>query len=385
MQSNSLPESILALYPAKEPPAPPSWKRTLRLLPLLLLIPAGLLLPRLAAGHAALIEEYYIRLDYPAIKGAILSVTKLLPFSLAELIIYALCVLVPILLISSAVKSVRLRAGQYFVRRVIALGVVFGLGLNLFYITWGFAYQRKPLAERMNLAVGPRDTSELAAVAEDLANEAAYLRTFVYEDARGVATYSAGENAALDSLTSCYDQLASLYPQFSGQVTAAKPVLHSKALSRAGIAGVYVGLTAEANVNVDQPDMSIPHAAAHEMAHQLGVASENEAEFTAFLACLCSPDPFIRYSGVMQMLVRAGNALNGADSELYALLRESYDPLVLRDLTDEAAYWAYYDGPVADAVDAVNDGYLKHNGQTSGVKSYGEAVDLLLAWYESQN
>lgn len=380
----NLPVDILNTLPPL-PPQKPSWRRTLSAAWGLLLIPAGFFLPRLAEGHADWIERVYIQDVYPAVKGAILSVTKLFPFSLAELILYLLIILVPLSLVLAFAKSVERRTIQYFIRRVIALGLIFGLGLNLFYVTWGFAYFRKPLAGRMGLTVEPRETAELAAAVSDLANEAAYLRDFVREDARGVSTYSTGENETLDSLPNCYLRLESLYPMFSGRVSVVKPVLNSVAMSVSGIAGIYTGLTAEANVNVDQPKMSIPHAAAHEMAHQLGVASEDEAEFTAFLACLCSPDPFVRYSGVMQMLIRAGNALHDVDETLYRTLRESYDARVEADLADQAAYWKRFDGPVSDTVDQMNDNYLKHNGQPSGVQSYGEAVDLLLAWYDSQN
>ena len=34
-------------------------------------------------------------------------------------------------------------------------------------------------------------------------------------------------------------------------------------------------------------------------------------------------------------------------------------------------------------VDQINDSYLKHNQQESGVQSYGMMVDLLLAWRQA--
>ena len=38
------------------------------------------------------------------------------------------------------------------------------------------------------------------------------------------------------------------------------------------------------------------------------------------------------------------------------------------------------DGKVAEVQDKVNDAYLKGNGQSDGVQSYGRVVDLMLAW-----
>ena len=149
-----------------------------------------------------------------------------------------------------------------------------------------------------------------------------------------------------------------------------------------GISGIYIGLTAEPNVNTGQPPLLLLQAAAHEMAHQLGIAAEDEAEFTAFLACMRASSPSIRYSGVMQALIRCGNALHAADAARYAAIaHDCYSDGMRRDLADYNAYWAAYEGPAREAADAANDGYLKHNAQPSGVQSYGESVDLLLALY----
>ena len=38
-----------------------------------------------------------------------------------------------------------------------------------------------------------------------------------------------------------------------------------------------------------------------------------------------------------------------------------------------------------DAKETVNDTYLKANGQTDGVRSYGRMVDLLLAYYRAND
>ena len=135
-------------------------------------------------------------------------------------------------------------------------------------------------------------------------------------------------------------------------------------------------------MNVDQPPLLLLHAAAHEMAHQLGLASEDEAEFTAFLACMRAPEPAIRYSAVMLALIRCGNALHGADAErYYAIVDARYSDGMRRDLADYTAYWDAFEGPAQEIATDMNDGYLKHNAQVSGVKSYGESIDMLLALY----
>ena len=112
-----------------------------------------------------------------------------------------------------------------------------------------------------------------------------------------------------------------------------------------------------------------------------GYMREDEANFIAFLACRASDFPEFQYSGAMLAFIHANNALFSIDrdlgSETYAMLSEG----VKRDLAANSRYWKQFEGPVAEASEAVNDTYLKANRQEDGVKSYGRMVDLLLADY----
>ncbi|NLB61175.1 MAG: DUF3810 domain-containing protein, partial [Clostridiales bacterium] len=143
----------------------------------------------------------------------------------------------------------------------------------------------------------------------------------------------------------------------------------------------FIPYTAEANVNTDQPALLIPSSAAHENAHFLGIARENEANFAAYLACIYSPDINVKYSGTMLALINAGNKLHSVDSEKYAELYYSYSEEMRKDLADYSDYWKAYEGKVKEVSQKANDNYLKHNDQQDGVMSYGRVVDLLLAYY----
>ena len=153
-------------------------------------------------------------------------------------------------------------------------------------------------------------------------------------------------------------------------------------MSYGGIAGIYIPYFAEANVNINQPALLIASSAAHETAHYLGVAREDEANFVSYLACTYSLDASVRYSGTMLALINCANQLYASDAELYRrLVSEYYSEGMLRDLRDYNAYWDSFEGPMEEAVDNMNDNYLKFNKQENGVKSYGMMVDLLLAYY----
>lgn len=362
------------------PVAPRPYRSLALRLPLLLLVPLGFLLPSFFSGRMDWVETVYCARIYPAVRGALSALTGWFSFSLAEWLLYALVLGAAVLLLVQLIRAACRRIPFHrFLRVLLCIGIAGGVLLNLFYLTWGLCYFRQPLAARMELPVTARPVEELASLTELLARRAAALRQDVQEDADGV--FAADMGAAFAALPGAYDALAQEFPVFSGSVTQAKRVCWSEGLSWLGIAGVYIGLTAEPNVNIHQPPLLIPAGAAHETAHQLGLASENEAEFAAFLSCAVSSDAAVRYSGAMHALLLCGNALARADAARYAeIVRTCYTDGMRRDLADYSAYWDAYEGKAQEAATSVNDNYLKHNAQPSGVASYGESVDLLLAF-----
>lgn len=348
--------------------------------------------PSVFAGQSAWVEAHYSETIYQGIRRVVSAITSLVPFSIAELMLYALVVGIPALLLIRLIQwLLRISDGKRFLRTIASVLLTGAIILNLFYVTWGFNYFREPLAQRLGLDVSTRPVEELEAFVWNTAKEASALRKTLPEDEQGVFAPTESMQSIFGKLPEAYAALTSDYPAFQPDPTRAKPVLWSRGLSWQGIAGVYIGLTAEPNVNADQPPLLLYQAAAHEMAHQTGIASENEAEFTAYLACRYSSDPAVRYSGLMNALILSGNALYKADSSRYLAATLAYGDALWRDLEAYDAYWHMFDGEVRESADKRNDVYLKHNSQPSGILSYGESVDLMLAFaakygdYESAN
>ena len=347
------------------------------------LILLGLNWPRLLAGKSALIERDYSESIYQTIRRGISSITSLVPFSIAELLLYFLVIgifiLLSIRLIQLILRKIRFRR---FLGTIVSILLAGGIVLNLFYATWGFNYFREPLATRMGLNVTSRSVDELEAFVLKTAQEAKALRETLHEDENGVFAPQESKDELFSRLPAAYTALSEKHSIFQADATRAKQIFWSTGLSWQGISGIYIGLTAEPNVNANQPPLLVFQAAAHEMAHQTGIASENEAELVGYLACLNSSDPNIRYSGLAYALIVAGNALYDADSTRYLAVTETYGDAIWRDFTAYNSYWDAFSGEVRESADRRNDAYLKHNSQQSGIKSYGEAVDLLLAYRE---
>jgi hypothetical protein len=159
-----------------------------------------------------------------------------------------------------------------------------------------------------------------------------------------------------------------------------KPVLASKLMSYCGITGVFFPMTGEANVNMDILDAEAPFTMCHELAHQLGYAREDEANFIAWLACDASPYADFRYSGNLMALLHLMNRLYEADSGRHGAVWGACPAGVARDLAEMGAYWEKHEGAASEASTRINDAFLKINRQQEGVASYGRMADLMLGY-----
>jgi hypothetical protein len=184
-------------------------------------------------------------------------------------------------------------------------------------------------------------------------------------------------------ITDAYARLSESMPELGIPVfdSRAKQVLFSKQMSALEITGVYTFFTGEANVNVYYPDYNLPFTIAHELAHQRGVARENEANFVAFLVCCEAEHPHVRYSGYMNMLEYVASALKKTDPDEYRLLFSSLHPSIVSELRAYSEFYKNNKKQFWSVVsDTVNDTYLKAQG-TEGIVSYALVVRLCVAYY----
>ena len=156
----------------------------------------------------------------------------------------------------------------------------------------------------------------------------------------------------------------------------------SRLMSIMDFTGVYCAWTGESNVNVDSPACLLPATVAHELAHQRGIASEQECNFLGVLASTTSGNPAYVYAGWLSGYIYLGNALYRVAPESYWAIRNAMPDTVKADLAYNNAYWAQFQDSVVQTVsNQVYDGLLKAYGDERGIQSYGTVVDLLVAYY----
>ncbi len=359
----------------------------LRALPFILLTPLGLLLGRLSTLDAAATERLWSTSVYPVLAQCVSAVTGLFPFSLAEMII---ALSIPALTASVIVFVVRLvrgrgRRGVIVSRFVSTLLAIVSTGYFCFVLTGGINYNRLTFSDYSGLEIRESSVEELTALCRSLAADANELRAQTTVDENGVfaLSQSVRETAVLarDSFSALHER----YPVLAGRYSKPKPVVFSRVMSWLDIAGIFIPMTFESNVNVDMPDHSIPVTMCHEQTHLRGFMREDEANFIAYLACRDSDSIDFRYSGVMLALTNSMNALYRADYDAFCEIYYTYCDGILADYAFSREYWKQFEGPVAETSSKINDGYLKANNQTDGVQSYGRVVDLLLAEYRANS
>ena len=160
-----------------------------------------------------------------------------------------------------------------------------------------------------------------------------------------------------------------------------KGIAFSKVMSAMNFTGFYFPFTGESNVNMDSPAMLLASTCAHELAHQRGIASEQQCNFLAVLACTRCDDANYNYSGWLLGYIHLSNALYRADREAWQEVRDSLPAEVLADLRSNSAYWSHYRGLTAAFTQSLNDKMIKTYGDALGTQSYGAVVDLLVAYY----
>ncbi len=316
---------------------------------------------------------------YRILAGVIGRFFGLFPFSVVELGLYGSVIAFLVFLIGGIIR----RNLTYWKRFLSGLVFYAAVLLFLYAACCGVNYYRTPFSSYYFSALNRMSAEdvvnkkELVRLCEWLTDSLDGAAAELKDD--GDAWRDLGEKGvrAMRTLGKTQSVLDVHYPK-------AKPVTFSVILSAQQLAGVYSPFTVEANYNRDMVSYNLPHTICHELFHLSGFMREDEANFIGYLACIGSEDEDFRYSGYLMGWIYAGNALAKQDYEKYVELYMRLPESVRDDLSENNQFWDRYQGKVAEASTKMNDTYLKVNGQSEGVKTYGRVVDLMLWDYCSK-
>ncbi|MBQ3339601.1 MAG: DUF3810 domain-containing protein [Atopobiaceae bacterium] len=265
-----------------------------------------------------------------------------------------------------------------------------GTATMTLFVCWALNHYAPPLAGDLGLEVGQYSTDELADATAHYLEEAARLAPQVPRDDGGaLVRQDFYELAGIAGAS--YEGLAGEYPVFVGPTVPVKALLvWGEPQLYSGHTGIFWAPTGESTVPLNCAIADMPFTMCHEVAHRMGIASEREANFAAFLACVASDDVRFAYAGNYSAFCYCVNALLRVDPErAQQMVQEVADAglaegvtLVLGDRVATHKHYDAYEGPFEDVGTTVNNTYLRSFGEDVGVRSYGLVVDYLIAWYE---
>ncbi len=307
------------------------------------------------------------------------KLTGWLPISFAEILIICL----PIIIGTVIFFAVKAAKKGKLIRYLCGFFAVLTFFYSSFVLTFACGYRSYSLADKLSLERTEVSAAELENTTKIVLEKLNALSSKTEYGKDNFSKMPYDYDTLNDKLNAAYKKFTAKHDFIQDMKTAVKPVMLSEPMTYTHISGVYTYFTGEANLNENYPDYNLPYTMAHEMAHQRGIAPENEANFIAFLVCLESDDAYIQYSAYFNMFEYLSNALYTANKDAYKAVLKLTDGKIINEMIAFSEFYdKYRDNVVGEISSTVNNGYLLSQGQTAGRKSYGLVVDLAVAYYK---
>ncbi len=241
-----------------------------------------------------------------------------------------------------------------------------------------------PIEDDLRLNMKDYTQSELENATVFYRDQANSLAEKLTRDENGVPVCSDFETLA--ALTGeGYQKLARerSFSIFGGDYTPVKKLGWAGLYSAQGKTGVTVPLTGESAVNPDIPGYALPFAMAHEMAHRLCIARNDDADFSAFLACTESESMEYQYSGYFMAYRICISALESVDEAAAEAIEAGVSAELGQDLNELGKFFDdNHDEDLTRLVTTVTDTFDEATADQE--VRYSTVCDYLVNWHIDQ-
>lgn len=331
---------------------------------------AFILVVQWLAIYPELVDKYYSNGLYPILTLFISGITGHFAFSVSEFSVwFTLLILLPAFI--SRLWSRKMTIGRGLLNITMGLSVI----VVWFYLFWGINYMRQPLLEKLSL-----DQVQLKMDAFDSTFVDIIRQTNKLNPNYGIQAVDEINRIVETSYKGVLDSLGlKRIPGPQGIKTLASNWI----LNKTTTSGFFSPFFHEVHYNDEMLVIELPFVIAHEKAHQMGYTSEGEANFLAYLVCINSEDPLVRYSGYFNVLGYFLQA-TGRDNEKRKFFAERLSQGVKLDLQAVRERWKSHRGAISRIADSSYDLYLKANQVKGGMANYSSVVDLIIRYVESK-
>jgi hypothetical protein len=346
------------------------------ILPLLLLL--QILLIKSLSLFPGFIEKYYSNGLFPYLSKGSRVIFGFFGFSIGD-IIYGVVLFLGFRWLWKKRKTWR----KEYKNNILSLLSAFSVFYFLFHLLWALNYHRVPLHEKMGI---DKDytTQELLAFTKRLIIKTNSLHHEIVKNDSLKVINPYNVKKIYDLSLNGYKHLEQQYAYFGFSHESTKSSLISVPLSYMGFGGYLNPFTNEAQVNSKLPLYNLPTTTCHEMSHQIGYASESEANFIGYMASINNDDPYFKYSGYTLALKYCLRNLNKIDKKLAKSLVPSINRGILENFKESEQFNDKYESFVETIFEYLYDNYLKLNRQEDGLETYSKFVGLMVNYYENK-
>lgn len=332
------------------------------------------------------VEAYYSNSWYPAIGNTLRILTRNLPFSIGDILYIIVGFAWFLALIKWIIAGFRNGFGlQYWGTGVLTLLRKLLWLYILFKLIWGLNYDRMGIAYQLNLDTEPYQKEAVVQLTKDLMDSLNVCRKQLKDTVLPEQDFSQINREAYQS----YQHQSMEYHFLNYRNLSVKQSLYSPIGDFIGFTGYFNPFTGEAQVRSDIPRVMVPFITCHEMAHQLGYASESEANFVGYLTASSSKDVYFRYSVYLELFSYAQGAeilFFSKEKDFPAFenmlkFNKTYlDSLVRKDRKEIRQFFQKRKNNISPAFTNLYDQYLKLNKQAAGIDSYDDVIAWLIAY-----
>jgi len=334
------------------------------------------LLVKWLGRYPELIETYYSNGLYRYLSNFFRWVYGSINFSIGDLL-YATLIIISLRYLYIHWKDIRQKPFS-FIRDI---AVVLSIAYFSFHILWGFNYYRLPVYKTMELNE-TYSTEDLLDLTEQLVQNTndIHYQISLNDTLQLETPYSQQE--IFTKTTAGYHQLKSQFPFLTYENASIKKSMMSTILSYMGYGGYLNPFTQEAQVNRKIPNFRFPVVTGHEIAHQLGYAAENEANFMGYLATVNNEDPYFKYTALAYALSYCLSEVRNLDENHFKELYAKVNRGIQKDYEELNRFWLSYKNPMEPVFKSLFNTFLKVNNQPQGIQSYSLVVSLLVAYHK---
>lgn len=328
------------------------------------------------------VERFYSRGLFLFIRKLFSLITDWLPFALVYPLFFILLFLLINWLINliSSKNNIKTKS----IKALTGLFALIGGAIFFFQFLWGFNYGRIPLEKQLMLEVAPLDVNKL----KNELDWAIVNMTNYRDELSGVGEQSIPISFLPNHIEDTMRHLlGNVLQEFNYPIPSkvrGRLLFPKGFLLRISTAGVYIPFSGEGHIDPGLHHLQLPFVMAHEMSHAYGIGGEGDCNFLAYLSCISSNNPYLKYVGYLYYWRYIAPDYRAYRPEEYKEIWANLPEGIKNDLRAIRKEMDKYPDILPAVRDAAYNTYLKAQGIDDGIKNYDRVTMLAHAWHKKK-